>query len=135
MSQSVEQRIRALQQEAYIRLLRVVCAQPYNWETEALLTNTRKLLKISLDEHSTFMKECRPGGRYCLQIPQQQEQPMPHMQQFRGQSMQPMRNSSQAHMPNPMMMPQHEMMEMQGYAPAHGGQMMAPGSRDKGSWR
>lgn len=51
-------------------------------ETEALLTNTRKLLKISLDEHSTFMKECRPGGRYCLQI-QQQEQPMPHMQQYR----------------------------------------------------
>lgn len=45
--------------------------------------------------------------------------------------MQPMRNSSQTHMPNPMMMPQHDMMDLQGYPPSHGGQMMGPGSRDK----
>jgi hypothetical protein len=51
-------------------------------ETEALLTNTRKLLKISNDEHSTYMKECRPGGRYCLTQPQADQQ-LPGMQQFR----------------------------------------------------
>lgn len=31
MAHQVEQRVRAMQQEAYIRLLRVVCAQPYDW--------------------------------------------------------------------------------------------------------
>lgn len=98
----VEQRVRAMQQEAYIRLLRVVCAQPFDWETEALLTSTRKLLKISNDEHSTYMKECRPGGRYCLA----QSDQMPGMAPFRGGQMQPMR--PQSHIP---MMPKQDFID------------------------
>lgn len=105
----VEQRVRAMQQEAYIRLLRVVCAQPFDWETEALLTSTRKLLKITNDEHSTYMKECRPGGRYCLTQPQSEQM---GMGQFRASQMQPVR-AAQQRMP---MMPQQDYVDpIQGF--------------------
>ena len=123
-----EQRVRAMQQEAYIRLLRVVCAQPFDWETEALLTSTRKLLKISNDEHSTYMKECRPGGRYCLTQPQA-EQHMPGIGQFqRVSQMQPVR-AQQQRMP---MMPQHDFGDpLQGF---NGGAQMGslPGPANSG---
>lgn len=113
-----------MQQEAYIRLLRVVCAQPFDWETEALLTSTRKLLKISNDEHSTYMKECRPGGRYCLTQPQA-EQHMPGMgQQFqRVNQMQHVR-AAQQRMP---MMPQQDFDPLQGFSGApHVGSLGGP---------
>jgi hypothetical protein len=115
MDPTLDKKVRQIQQEAYIRLLRVVCAQPFDWvrccprqgirspasrceslrvmrsrstrtarchnclfvllivsraslaqDTEALLTKTRKLLKISNDEHAAFMKDCRPGGKYAI---------------------------------------------------------------------
>lgn len=108
MDPQVQERIKNIQHEAYMRLLRVVCAQPYNWvrprpnrplpaprsvssghltepwrpfqrtccsqDTEELLTNTRKILNVSNEEHGRMTKDCRPGGRFALNVDMSQQQ-------------------------------------------------------------
>lgn len=43
MDPAVQERIQEIQREAYLRLLRVVCAQPYDWVRFVIVYGTRNL--------------------------------------------------------------------------------------------